>query len=286
MEQIHKRQSRTAALARAGWVLSACIVLMLCTAPVRAADSSAWSAEAHAAMRLIAGTNEADSSTMAAGVELKLDPDWHTYWRYPGDAGIPPRFDFSGSQNVAAVTVRYPAPQAMVDETGTTLGYQHHVIFPLQITPKQSGHPVRLHLILDYAICEKLCVPAKGEATLTLDAGQSSQAELLAAAEARVPKRVDASTLGLVARRGKDKAKVLVDMTAAQSKPFQLFVEGPTAEWALPIPKPVEGAPPGKQRFSFALDGLPPGVKPQAPVDLTFTAVEGGRAYETKVHLD
>jgi DsbC/DsbD-like thiol-disulfide interchange protein len=237
-------------------------------------------------MRLIAGTNKADAAILTAGVELKLGPGWHTYWRYPGDAGVPPRFDFSGSQNVAAVTVRYPAPQAIVDETGTALGYERHVVFPLQITPKKPGHPVKLHLILDYAICEKLCVPAKGEATLSLAAGQSSQAKLLAAAEARVPKLTDASTLGLVARRGKSGADVLVDIAAANDTPVQLFVEGPTAEWALPVPKPVGGAPAGKQRFSFTLDGLPPGVKPQAPVDLTFTAVEGDRAYQTKVHLD
>lgn len=258
---------------------------MLCGAPVRAADSSAWSAETHAAMRLIAGTNKTDAATLTAGVELKLDPNWHTYWRYPGDAGVPPRFDFSGSQNVAAVTVRYPAPQAIVDETGTTLGYERHVVFPLQITPKKTGHPVKLHLILDYAICEKLCVPAKGEATLSLAAGQSSQAKLLAAAEARVPKPVDAAKLSLAAWR-KGGTDVLVELAAPEGEPVQLFVEGPTAEWALPVPKPVGGAAAGKQRFRFALDGLPPGVKPQAPVDLTFTAVEGDRAYETKVHLD
>lgn len=237
-------------------------------------------------MRLIAGTNKADAAQLAAGIELKLDSGWHTYWRYPGDAGIPPRFDFSGSQNVARVTVRYPAPRAMVDETGTTLGYQRHVVFPLQVAPKQTGHPVTLHVVVDYAVCENLCVPAQGEATLTLGAGQSSQAKILAAAEARVPKQVEASTLGLAAQRGKNGSDVLVDIAAAKDTPVQLFVEGPTAEWALPVPKPVDGAPIGKQRFSFALDGLPAGVRAQAPVNLTFTVVEGARAYETKVHLD
>ena len=33
---------------------------------------------------------------MRAGIEIRLKPGWHTYWRYPGDAGVPPRFDFAG----------------------------------------------------------------------------------------------------------------------------------------------------------------------------------------------
>jgi DsbC/DsbD-like thiol-disulfide interchange protein len=282
----HSHNPRPILLHAVRYMLAACAMLLVCTAQARGADSSAWSENLHAAMRLIAGTNTADAATLTAGVEVRLDPGWHTYWRYPGDAGVPPRFDFSGSQNAAKVRVRYPAPQAIVDETGTTLGYQHHVVFPLQITPTNPGRPVTLHLNLDYAICEKLCVPAKGETTLVLAAGQSSHAKLLAAAEARVPQPVDAAKLGLTARRGKDGADVLVELAAPKDTPVQLFVEGPTAEWALPVPKPVGGAPAGKQRFSFTLDGLPPGVKPQAPADLTFTAVEGDRAYQTKVHLD
>ena len=65
-----------------------------------------------------------------------------------------------------------------------------------------------------------------------------------------------------------------------------LFVEGPTPEWALPIPKPAQGAPAGRRHFGFELDGLPPGVDPKGPFELTFTVVEGDRAIEVKTHLD
>jgi hypothetical protein len=66
-----------------------------------------------------------------------------------------------------------------------------------------------------------------------------------------------------------------------------LFVEGPTAEWALPIPKAAQGAPAGHRHFSFDLDGLPPGVDPtKGPFTLTFTVVEGERAYEVTTRLD
>ena len=49
-----------------------------------------------------------------AAVEIRLAPGWHTYWRVPGEAGIPPRFDWSGSQNLAAVAYEWPRPEIIV----------------------------------------------------------------------------------------------------------------------------------------------------------------------------
>lgn len=258
------------------------------TAPAQAADTSSWARENHAAMRLIAGSAKPNAKVLQAGIELQLESGWHTYWRYPGDSGLPPRFNFSGSQNLATATVSYPAPHLYTDETGNTLGYKSHVIFPVRVTPKQPGQPVKLHVKIDYAICAKLCVPASDQAELTLSPGTSANEAILAAAEARVPKPVAPAKLGLTLKRTSEEQKpaVTVDVAAPQDKPLQLFVEGPSGEWALPVPKEVAGAPIGKRRFSFILDGLPPGVSPKAPVDLTFTVVEGKQAFETKAHLD
>ncbi len=91
-----------------------------------------------------------------------MQPGWKTYWRYPGDSGVPPRFDFSGSENLKDAKVLFPAPHLFTDETGHSLGYKNSAIFPLVITPQQPGKPVRLRMKIDYAVCEKLCVPAEG----------------------------------------------------------------------------------------------------------------------------
>ena len=104
-----------------------------------------------------------------------------------------------------------------------------------------------------------------------------------------MPRPVSATEAGLTARRDKDdkrKPLVLVDLAAPTGQPVELFVEGPSAEWALPIPKPAPGAPPGHAHFGFELDGLPPGVDPKGPLELTFTIVKGDRATEVKTHLD
>jgi DsbC/DsbD-like thiol-disulfide interchange protein len=252
-----------------------------------AVDASGWSADSKSEARLIAGDNKAGDK-LRAGIELMLQPGWHTYWRYPGDSGVPPRVDFAGSDNLKTAKMLYPAPHLFTDETGSSIGYTGNVIFPVRVTPRDPGKPVTLRLKIEYAVCEKLCIPAEGKAELKLSPGASAQEANLAAAEARVPKEISAAEAGLTLRRVNNAAKPLiaVDLKAATGKPVTLFVEGPTPEWALPIPKPAQGAPAGRRHFGFELDGLPPGVSPKGPFELTVTIVEGDTASEVKTHLD
>jgi len=254
----------------------------------RAADASPWSDDTRSALRLIAGSNTSGAGPLNAGIEIKMRPGWHTYWRYPGDSGVPPRFDFSGSENLKSAKVLYPAPSLHSDEGGQSLGYEGNVIFPIAVTAATPGKPVQLRLKAEYAVCEKLCVPAEGQVELPLGDGTSSEDAALKSAQAQVPEQVPAANVGLTARRVGTGAKplVMVDVTAPAGKPVQVFAEGPSPEWALPIPKPEPGAPAGHQHFSFALDGLPPGVDPKGPFDLTFTLVGGDRPLEVKTHLD
>ncbi len=267
---------------------AACGTLTICAAAARADDASPWIEDSQSAFRLIAGANAQGVTALRAGVEIKLQPGWKTYWRYPGDSGVPPRFDFSGSENLVGVKVFYPAPHLFSDETGNSLGYKDGVTFPLQVTPREPGKPVNLHVKVDYAVCEKLCVPAEASAALALAAGASAEDAELRNAEALVPKKMTAAEAGLTVRRVSNAAKplVMVNLKAPAGVPIDIFVEGPTPEWALPIPKPARGAPEGHQQFDFKLDGLPPGVDPKGQFDLTFTIVEGGRAIEAVAHLD
>src|ERR1700680_2214125 len=76
----------------------AAIALPCIPGMARAQDSSAWDAEPH------------DAAWLGAVIEIRLDTGWKTYWRYPGDSGVPPTLDFAGSENVKSVTVLWPAP--------------------------------------------------------------------------------------------------------------------------------------------------------------------------------
>ncbi len=268
-----------------GAALAACGILVLGTT-AQAADASPWSQDGRATIRLISGSNKSGGAPLRAGVQIKLQPGWKTYWRYPGDSGVPPRFDFSGSENLKSAKVLYPAPHLFRDDAGNSLGYKDDVIFPVLASPQQPGKPVTLRLKLDYAICEKLCIPAEGRAELTLGSGASSNETALAAAEARVPKPVSPESAGLSVRRVNNAPKPLIAVDLKAASPVEVFVEGPTAEWALPVPTPAPDAPTGKHRFTFELDGLPPGIDPKGHFELTFTVVEGERSIEVTTHLD
>jgi DsbC/DsbD-like thiol-disulfide interchange protein len=259
--------------------------------PARGADASAWAADIHSKMRLIAGSSQPRAPLLRSGIELKLDPGWKTYWRYPGDSGVPPRFDFGRSQNVKSITVRWPAPSRFADESGNSIGYEDNVIFPLEIVPQDPAKPVLLVAKVDYAVCDKLCVPAVGEAELLLAAGEpSTHAGELQTAEAQVPAvtrlgdQANVAIRSVRRERGAPHDRVIVDVAAPSGVPLALFAEGPTPEWALPLPDEVAGPQPGVRRFAFDLDGIPPDAK-GGPTNLTLTLVADKTAIEVTARL-
>ena len=282
-------------------LVAATAALVLTGAAARAQDATAWVKELHAAARLIAGGAATDSGakSLRAGIEVRLDPGWKTYWRDPGDSGTPPTFDFAESTNVKSVSMEWPAPMRFDDGAGGhSIGYHDHVIWPLRVTSNDASKPASLHVKLHYAVCGKLCVPAEADLALPLLGKKGDEDTVLAAAEARVPRHAALSpasdsgaTLAVrsVHRElGEGQQRVVVEVTAPQDAPVELFVEGPTPDWALPLPeaeKSAAGVPTSVRRFTFALDGLPSGAQANGAT-LTLTAVSPADAIEVKARLD
>ena len=249
-------------------------------------DASPWQKDAHSAVRLVAGSRS--GAVLLGGIAFQLQDGWKTYWRTPGDSGVPPRFDFSKSDNVEAVTVMWPAPRQFDDGAGgTSLGYKKQVVLPLRIVAKNPDKPLVLRAEINYAVCEKLCVPVEATAELAFASVASTEDATLSEALNAVPKPANIGdpnplTIRDVKREGKN---VLVDVSAPETKDLSLFVEGPTPDWALPVPKLVAPSPPGVKRFIFELDGLPPGAKADGAA-LKLTLVGGDRAYEFNINLN
>jgi DsbC/DsbD-like thiol-disulfide interchange protein len=273
--------------------LAAATLTCLTGAPAaQAQDASDWDTQAHTAARLIAGSmiKTSDVPFLRAGVEIKLDPGWKTYWRDPGDSGVPPTLDFSGSDNVKSVTVLWPAPELFPDGAGgNSIGYVDRVILPLHIATDNAGKPSSLQLKLGYAVCGNLCVPVEANMKLELD-GDGAEEATLEKAEIRVPRRVALGPhpgLAILAVRrepGDAHERVVVDVAAPDGAPVTLFVEGPTPDWSLPVPEPTGGKGTTRQ-FTFDLDGLPADAHAQGAA-LTFTAISGDDAIEVLAHLD
>src|SRR5258707_6411603 len=129
----------------------AAIVSVACAAvEVRAEDASPWQRDTHSAVRLLAGSRS--GAVLLGGIAIRLQPGWHTYWRTPGDSGVPPRFDFSKSENVEAVTVLWPAPTKFDDGAGgTSFGYKQPGVLSLRIDGKRADKPVTLPAAINTA---------------------------------------------------------------------------------------------------------------------------------------
>src|ERR1700724_1366393 len=253
----------------------------------RAQDASPWQRSGHSAVRLLAGSRS--GSVLLGGVAMQLEQGWKTYWRSPGDSGVPPRFDFSKSENIEAVTVLWPAPTKFDDGAGGhSLGYHNQIVLPLRIVAKNSDKPVTLRAEINYAVCEKICIPVEANAELAFASVASTEDSALFASLDTVPKPANVGdpnplTIRDVKREGK--SGVLVDVVSPDAKPVNLFVEGPTPDWGLPVPKLLGQSPPGVKRFAFELDGVPPGVNPDGAA-LKLTLVSGDRSYEFNINLE
>src|SRR5215471_7604664 len=272
---------------RAALGFAATIFAALFAIEARAQDASPWQQDSHSAVRLLAGSRS--GSVLLGGIAFQLQPGWKTYWRTPGDSGVPPRFDFSKSDNVEAVTVLWPAPKKFDDGAGgVSLGYHDQIVLPLRIVAKNVDKPVTLRAEIHYAVCEKLCIPVDANAELAFNSVASTEDSALFAALDTVPKPANVGdpnplTIRDVKREGK--SEVLVDVVTPDDRAVNLFVEGPTPDWGLPVPKLIEHSPPGVKRFSFQLDGVPPGVNPDGAA-LKLTLVGGDRSYEFNINLN
>ena len=145
-------------------------------------------------------------------------PGWKTYWRTPGDSGVPPRFDFSKSENIEAVTVLWPAPLKFDDGAGGhSMGYHDQIVLPLRIVARNADKPVTLRAAINYAVCDKLCIPVEADAELAFTSVASTEDNALFAALDTVPKPANVGdpnplTIRDVKRDGK--STVLVDVVA------------------------------------------------------------------------
>src|ERR1700722_2921665 len=272
-----------AALGFAATVLASSLAI-----EARADDASPWLKDGHSAGRLLAGSRS--GAVLLGGIAFQLQPGWKTYWRTPGDSGMPPRFDFSKSENIEAVTILWPAPTKFDDGAGGhSLGYHNQIVLPLRIVAKNADKPVTLRAAVNYAVCEKLCIPVEADTELPFTSVASTEDSALFAALDTVPKPATIGdpnplTIRDVEREGK--TTVLIDVVPpADAGNVALFVEGPTPDWSLPVPTLVEHSPAGVKRFSFELDGLPPGTNPEGAA-LKLTLVGGDRSYEFNTNLD
>jgi DsbC/DsbD-like thiol-disulfide interchange protein len=258
---------------------------LLGAAPAALSSQSSWISSTDSKVRLVSGAVQLDGKPhLLAGVQLRMDGGWKTYWRNPGDAGVPPSFDFTGSKNLKRAEVLYPAPHRFADAGGTAIGYDNEVVFPVRLTPEREDEPIELKLALSYGLCKSLCVPNDVSLGLELPPDASlhpGDAALLEASLARVPKAAAPGVLPRVETVTADltgpEPKLLVDaLFPANAKGTDLFIDA--GETFVPVSKPLGPPDAGKQRFavSFASSKEAAAIKGK-PLTLVLVSDEGSR---------
>lgn len=262
-------------------LVAACLMAALMAAPASVAQeagASAWAPSAKSRARLISAGPLTNGAYMA-GVEILLDGQALTYWRNPGDAGVPPTFDFSGSTNVAGVDVAYPAPERHDEGGAQAFGWRKSVVFPLTVRPQDPARPVTLDLHLQYAACENICIPSDGRMRLSLapKTPSSPHGARIAQWRARTPRPAAeagvAFDLHVISQAAKPAWTVRI---APEPGPgADVFAEGPEG-WFFDTK--VSGGV-----FELHLAERPSGGDGSVTVRLTLTRPQGAVEYETKL---
>lgn len=217
------------------------------------------------------------------GIRIDVPDGWHTYWRNPGDAGVPPRVTTDGSVNLKGVDLAFPAPVRYFDGFSTSIVYHDEVVLPMTVAAADPNAPVDLKLRIDFGYCKEICVPATASlaAVLAPDAPEDPQAKAaIDAALATVPVAeedapADAPTVSALRVDGESLEITVAAPGAAEA--LDLFADPPEG-WYLSQPERREIGPEGG-RFVLSLKGKPKAA-PLSGAVFRFTIVGGGMPVE------
>ena len=200
--------------------------------------------ESFVRVTLLPGRAEPGGGRMA-GLMLDVAPEWKTYWRNPGAAGIPPQFDWSGSRNPASAEVFWPRPKFFESFGLTTLGYSGRVVFPVRLVPERPDRAIEIRLGLALGVCREICVLQETTVELRIEPGAPAVgAVLVAMAEAAVPR--PGAELGLtgascrISGAGKKRRfDAVLEFAQALRDPV-VILEGPALTWFSGVETTVE----------------------------------------------
>ena len=272
------------ALRMSQWGVAAATGLFLAVAPAMAADS-AWVDNQDSRIRLVAAQSAVgDETSISAGLQIRLAPGWKTYWRDPGEAGLPPRLDWSGSRNVAAAEIAWPAPKRFTAFGFDSFGYAEEIVLPVEIRLRRPGQPVAARVAVEYMVCAEICVPASAELALDLPAGpaaSTAHAALIADYRERLPAdgpdRIEAVN---VLKSGDDQVLEVVIRGDTAFQAPDMFVEAPFPfRFGRPEVRLDDDGRRARLRLPVYASGTTQALSDQS---LVLTLVDGRRAVEFK----
>lgn len=277
--------------ARTARMILAGSVLLAASGGARAEEGvGPWVDGDEAELRLVSAVSAVapGAGTVPLALQMRLAEGWRIYWRTPGASGLPPQLDWSGSENLDAVAMSWPAPVRFVFFGQESYGYRGEVLFPLAVRLVRPGEAAAFRLMVMYLVCREVCIP--GETELALDLAAGAARTTTAAAEidrhaSRLPAPAAARGLTIRAIAEPQGLAVIAEAREAFAAP-DLFLEWQIAPGHRrpDLPRPALSLAEGGREATFRFGVHPPLVRPGTP--LRVTLVDGTAAVEAEVTVE
>lgn len=240
------------------------------------AGSSEWMDITGGKARLIIAEPLPGATNTDALLQVDLNPGWKTYWRDPGDAGVPLQIDFTASANAKLVDILYPVPKRFDDGVTVWSGYDQPVAFGLKLERPDRANPVSLKGSVFLGVCEKICVPVRLEVEVEApdSAKTTIEREIVALGMVQLPL---APEPGMQTTRASVADKSLTIEAEAFDNGVQpeLFLAGNQGmQFRAPV---LKSAASGKAVFEADILYWKP-ENPGAPAPVHYTLVSGGES--------
>ena len=195
--------------------------------PVQALTTEAEASPA-AVVRMVTVENAVvpGAESISAALHVNLAEGWKTYWRNPGEVGLPPEVDLSASENVRDFEILWPAPERFTAFGIENFGYSDEVAYPLRILLEEPGEPAVVRADVTLLLCSDICVPAEYQFELTIPAATGTapnidlaSAELVSRFAEQIPQEVEGPFLREVQAHW-DEESGLLTIEARGDAPF------------------------------------------------------------------
>lgn len=233
--------------------------------------SSEWIEAQGARVRLVTSGLPDRLGEVTGALQIELRPGWKTYWRDPGEVGVPPNVDIEASSNLAAASLSFPAPQRIQDGDFSWAGYRHSVALPIRLTLKRPTDPVSANVFL--GICEAICIPVQGSLAVdpANDPENADDASVVAAALARLP-APEKPDFGVTIVESSTERIVVEANFAGGPDAVEFFIAG---EDGYTLGTPTRMSENGRTRFAVALLDRPASRPSQGGLPYTLVTAAG-----------
>lgn len=260
--------------ARAMRKIAAAVAITLCLSGVPAgAASSDWYRTEGGSVRLVTERAPGADGVLRGALEIALDPGWKTYWRDPGDAGVPPSLDLSASTGVESLEIDFPAPERHDDGYAVWAGYDAPVSLPIRLKLADPAQSPSISAKVFLGICQSICIPVSTTLDVAAEDGSGANDAAVTAAFAALPEHAS-ERFGIIGVSAAGEALEVRVSIPDDVESAELFLAGADG-YAFGLAEPAAVAS-GAATFTVPVYGRPKAVPTGS--GLHYTLVSGDRS--------